>query len=92
MKALLDTSLGRSFAYLLYSSAARLTSSRVGFSGPSRVGTIIWVRPRSFPGNAPLLVLPEFAEAEVGTHACHAGIFQNPLQFGSTVFSKAGES
>src|SRR5262245_21674611 len=32
---------------LLYSSAARLTSSMVGWGGPSRLGTIIWVSPTS---------------------------------------------
>jgi len=48
VKALLDAGLGRLLAILLYSSAARFTSSIVGFRGPPRLGTSICVRPTSF--------------------------------------------
>ena len=77
----------------LYSSAARFTSSMVGFLGPSRLGTSICVRPTSFAqADAAVLILPQFIHGEVTADAGQPCLLQDASQFGSLVFAEAAES
>ena len=92
VKALLDAGFGGLFAHLLYSSAARFTSSRVGCLGPSRLGTSIWVRPRFRPGDATGLILAEFIDAEVRADASNAGIGENFAKLRARIFGEASEA
>src|SRR5205807_2045992 len=71
---------------LLYSSAARLTSSIVGFLGPSRLGTSICVSghvwhpmgsPSGFARSSRARAGP--AETKPATAACFAVLFRNSL-------------
>src|ERR1022692_2521507 len=78
---------------LLYSSAARFTSSMVGFRGPSRLGTIICVKPRSFAQ----AILPARSFRNSPMSKCELShltpqIAEHSAQLGPFVFGEAGEA
>src|SRR6266478_815152 len=93
MKTLLDTSLGRQFSHFVVFVGRALDIIHSRFGGAVEAGHDHLRQADIFgPGNAGLLILAEFLDAEVRTHTGDARIAQNFPELVSGVFGEAAEA